>query len=141
MAFVTLAFTSACGFSPGSGLCEETTVEVESLVVGASQRPITLRARLTTEEDGHPVAGAHLIFFARTVPPSAPDQAFSHNTGTATTGPDGVAQLVVAAGADGLVAIRTDRLIGYDVAFRPLADVGGVHYCRSSARAPITVES
>lgn len=45
-----------------------------------------------------------------------------------------------AAGVDGLIAVRDERLIGYIVAFEQITDVGGGFYCHSRATADITVE-
>jgi hypothetical protein len=58
----------------------------------------------------------------------------------ATTGADGRAELVDAAGVNGLVSDRDERLIGYGVELREITDLGGEFYCHSRATADITVE-
>ena len=131
---------TACSYQPGSGQCEETVIEVQPLVVNASQKPVTLPARLTTKKGSRPVVGAELVFFNRTLPPWAPDQPTGGNVGSAITGADGRAEFVAAAGVNGLVSVRDERLIGYSVRLQQITDIGGKFYCHSRAAADITVE-
>lgn len=140
-ALVAINSWSACSYQPGSGQCEETVIEVEPLVVNGSQKPITLPARLTTKKSARPVAGAKLEFFNRTLPPWAPGQPTGRTVGTAITRADGKADFVAAAGVEGLVAVRDERLIGYAVRLREITDIGGHFYCHSSAETSITVTS
>jgi hypothetical protein len=138
--FVAVTSLSGCTLQPGSGQCEETIIEVQPLRFKASQKPVTLPARLTTKKGGRPVVGAELAFFNRTIPPWAPDRPTGRIVGTAVTGADGRAEFVDAAGVNGLVAVKDERLIGYIVRFQQITDVGGKFYCHSRATADITVE-
>jgi hypothetical protein len=140
LAFVAVASVSACGYQAGSGLCEETILEVDPIVVRASQKPVTLVATLTTKKGARPVVGAEISFFNHTLPPWAPDQPTGRGVGVATTGADGRAELVEGAGVDGLVHISGEVLIGYGAELRQITDIGGEFYCHSRGTAPITIE-
>lgn len=143
VAFVAATTLNSCGYQPGSGLCEETHIEVQPLVVKATQKPVTLPARLTTKKGGRPIAGAELEFSNRILPPWAPDQPTGSVVGVATTGADGRAEFVEAAGVKALVLGREGtRLVGYIVELRQITPVAGEHYyCHSRATAEITVEA
>ncbi len=137
LTIVAGAGLAACSLEPGSGRYRETTIELEPLTVAAEERPIALPARLR-DKDGRPVAGARLLFYVRTIPSWSGGAEHSVVIGSETTDVDGRATRVVRGGLEGLL-VRGDRLIGYDVGFRPLSAIGGIQYCLSDARTSITV--
>lgn len=136
LAGASLAF-SACGLEPGSGLCTETSLFTPPIRVVAPLAPLTFTATLTADQK--PITGAELIFFVRRVSQGQTgtrDVTFS--VGSSTTGADGVARYIRKGGIDGLMG-GNGRLTGYEVAFRPVAKVGGVQYCRAASRGELTV--
>lgn len=129
----------ACGTTPGSGLCTETVMVVEDLLITEPEEPVTLEARLL-DDQGQPIAGAPLKFSSRTIPPFERGGTRGFVTGGEDTGADGYARHVSKPGVRGLVGFDDEQLIGYAVEFRPLTQIDGVQYCTADARANITIQ-
>ncbi|MGP3957869.1 hypothetical protein ACTWPT_17845 [Nonomuraea sp. 3N208] len=132
LALTAVALDAAAGCSWIRG-CAETRLQVEPLHVTDTSAPVTLTARLTTD-DGRPVARARIHFFARI---GAPGEQLGEQIGDGITDADGVASLVRRDGVAGLV-LPGKRVVGYSAQFATIGEVGGKDYCWTEATAPIT---
>lgn len=122
------------GVIKNDGICVETELILQDVVVQDPLKPLILTAQLLA--DGKPLVGGEVNFGTKTIQAFSPDRTFDggRHIGEATTNSEGVAEFIRPEGLDGLT-LPNETLTGYNANFKPLTPINEVQYCHSRSEA------